>query len=75
MFDILVKYKEGISREEDLKLPDEDVQSCISACYFGILWKQVSFTSRRMLFYYAPYTVQSFEVYDLDHSTSLNILE
>lgn len=41
MFDILVKYNEGISKEEEVKLPDEAVQSCISACYFGILWKQV----------------------------------
>ena len=42
MFDILVKYKEAIVNKEELKLPDEAVQSCISACYFGILWKQVS---------------------------------
>jgi hypothetical protein len=41
MFDILVKYKEAIANKEDLKLPDEAVQSCISACYFGILWNQV----------------------------------
>jgi len=41
MFEILLKYKEGITNAEDVKLPDEAVQSCISACYFGILWKQV----------------------------------
>ena len=41
MFEILLRYKEGITNAEDLKLPDEAVQSCISACYFGILWKQV----------------------------------
>lgn len=45
MFDILLRYKEGITNAEDLKLPDEAVQSCISACYFGILWKQVSSVS------------------------------
>ena len=45
MFDILLRYKEGITNAEDLKLPDEAVQSCISACNFGILWKQVSSVS------------------------------
>ena len=38
MFDILLKFKESVSNQEEIKLPIEAVRSAICACYYGLIW-------------------------------------
>jgi len=38
MFDILVKFKESVAANEEIKLPVEALRSAICACYHGLVW-------------------------------------
>ena len=41
MFEVLIKYKESIANNEEIKLPVEAVKSSMCACYYGLIWDKI----------------------------------
>ncbi len=40
MYDLVVRFKDSVLSQEEMKMPVEAVKGALSACYYGLLWDQ-----------------------------------